>query len=147
MKNKKIWIICAGCCVVVILALIWGLPKSGPKSEYDQAAKDAAEKLFKQEVEDYRSFTTVKTGKLKYFFTMYNEEKDKYLVTYCTRFDEADEDEDQWIAIKVYLDGSSLAVESSTAVYGDKMYYEDLKDNIKHKRIVNDKDGEWKTID
>ena len=147
MENKKKWILCAGCIVVVILAVIFLIPKPGSNSEYDKAARSAAEKLLEDEIKDCSSWTTVKTGKLEYFYTFYNEEIDKYLVYYCTRFDEADEDEKQWIVIEVYLEGPSLTVESATPVYYDEYSYKSLKADKQKKISIQDQYGVWKMID
>ncbi len=141
MKIKIFW------GIILIIVFICGCSSSNSSmtkmdNEFNEYASDAAEKFLKQEVDEY-TWTNVKTGELEYRYTLYNEESDIYEVGYLTEFDEEDEEE-QWIEIRVTLAGDTKAVEDVSCTYWDAASYEINKNMSYGSR--SDKNGEWKNI-
>lgn len=145
MKKKMIYGVCG---LILVLLVVLTMSGSASRSEYDKKARKAAETFLKNEV-DAHTWTTVKTGKLKYMITMYNEALDVYKVSYYTKFDAANEVEDEWVVIEVRLSGKSLGVESAEAIYYDVYSYESSLQKEQYKIISGqmDKDGTWIRVD
>lgn len=112
-------------------------------NEFNEYANEAAEKFLKKEADEY-TWTNIKTGKLEYRYTFYNEELNIYEVGYLAEFNEEDNPEDQWIEIQVTLTGDTKSVEDVSCVYWDAASYE-MNYNLSYSGRT-DKDGEWKEI-
>lgn len=134
--------------IILVIIFVCGCSNSNNSltkidKEFNEYANEAAEKFLKNEADEC-TWTNVKTGKLEYRYTFYNEELNIYEVGYLAKFDEEDEPEDQWIEITVILTGNTKSVKDVSCSYWDATYYEKAYNLSYGSR--SDKDGEWKNI-
>lgn len=83
---------------------------------------------------------TVKIGKLKYAYTLYNSDVNKYRVTYYATIDDP---QNNYKCIEIYVYMNALTMSEEEIGYS----YEDIQNYYLSFNKYNDSDGEWVNLD